>query len=407
MYKKIISSELGRGTIILFITMNIFNVINFLFHFFMGRMLGPADYGVLAALMSIVYIYNIPIEAIQTIIAKYTSKFNVKNEKGKMHYLISKSLKKGINAALIIFVISSIFGIFLAEFLNINFWLIFITNIFLFSSFINPVVKGVLQGRKKFGSFGFNLIFEGVLKLMFSILLVAIGLKVFGAIIGVLLGMFLGILLSIYFNRDIIKTKQEQTSFDGIYGKSMPYFMAMIVIYIALSMDIILAKRFFSPEIAGQYAVLSMLGKIVFFGTMAIAKTMFPITSERNERNEDCSKVFKKAIFIMTGLCLCSIIAYSLFPKLIVGILYGSLYTSISPYLVYSAIALTFLSLTHLTLLYGLSTKGLRNSHLLIAFIILEISLLYMFHNNILEYILAFMASNIIMFLGSFLFLKK
>src|SRR3989338_1959753 len=96
--KKKFSNELGRGAFILFITINIFNLLNFLFHFSMGRLLGPAAYGILAVLMSLVYIYNIPSEAIQNIISRYTSKFNIKKEHGKIKSLLFKGLFKGIKA---------------------------------------------------------------------------------------------------------------------------------------------------------------------------------------------------------------------------------------------------------------------------------------------------------------------
>lgn len=407
MYKRFLSSELGRGTIILFITLNIFNVLNFLFHFSMGRLLGPADYGILATLMSIVYIYNIPTEAIQTIVSRYTSKFNIHNEKGKINYLISRSLKKGINITILSFVLATIFGFFLSKFLGINFFLIVLTNIFLFSAFLNPVFKGVLQGRKKFGQLGVGFIFEGILKVVLSIGLVVLGLKVFGAIVGVLMGVFFGLLVSVYFNKDIFQTKPQETRFEGIYLQSINYFLSMLLIYLVLSLDILLAKRFFSPDIAGQYSVLSMLGKIAFFGTSAIAKAMFPITSERNDKNEDCSRLFKKAILIMIVLCLCLIGVYAVFPKLIISLLYGNQYLVISSYLAYSAIAMSFIALTNLVLFYGLSTKGLRGSKYLFLFVILEIILLSVYHENLFQYVIALIVSNITMFIGSFLFLKK
>ena len=96
MIKKFFKSELGKGSLILFITMNLFNFFNFLFHFSMGRLLGPSDYGILAALMSLIYIYNVPVEAIQNIISRYTSTFNLKKEEGKTKFLVNKSLKKGL-----------------------------------------------------------------------------------------------------------------------------------------------------------------------------------------------------------------------------------------------------------------------------------------------------------------------
>ncbi len=68
-FRKFSKSLMG-GSIILLISINIFNALNFLFHFFMARMLTISDYGILAALMSIVYVLTIPSEAIQTIISK-------------------------------------------------------------------------------------------------------------------------------------------------------------------------------------------------------------------------------------------------------------------------------------------------------------------------------------------------
>ena len=99
MFKKILSNDLNKGIIILFITINIFNFLNFVFHFSTARLLGPADYGVLAVLMAIVNIYGVPAEAIQNMITKYSSKFNSKKEYGKIKFLMGKSLRKSLRIA--------------------------------------------------------------------------------------------------------------------------------------------------------------------------------------------------------------------------------------------------------------------------------------------------------------------
>ena len=114
MLNNFIKSELGKDTIIFFIGLNIFNFLNFMFHFFMGRMLGPADYGVLAVLMSLIFIHGVPTESIMTIISRYTSKFNVKNEKGKINYLMKKSLAKTLVVSVIIFAVAVFVSLFLS-----------------------------------------------------------------------------------------------------------------------------------------------------------------------------------------------------------------------------------------------------------------------------------------------------
>ncbi len=407
MLKKFLSSELGKGTLILFIAINFYNFLNFLFHFSMGRMLGPEGYGILAVLMSLIYIFAIPSEAIQNIISRYTSQFNVKREEGKIKYLLNKSLKKTITYSISLFLFLTILGIFLSWFLQINFWLIFITNLFIFIAVSMPITRGVLQGRKKFTSLGINMVIEAALKLFFAISLVIFGFKVFGAIIGAILGSLASLVFAFYFNKDILEKKEEETSFKGIYSQSIPYFITMLVIFIGFSLDILLAKRFFSPELAGQYAVLSMLGKMIFFGTIAIGKAMFPLTSEKHDTKGDASKLFYKSILMITAICVFATLIYGFLPKLVIGLLYGSQYLEMAPYLVYSAISLSFLSLSNLIFIYHLSTNKLKHSPFLFIFLLIEIALLSMFHSNILEYTLAFMVSNTIMFIGSFFFVKK
>ncbi len=407
MLKKILSSELGKGTLILFIAINLYNFLNFLFHFIMGRLLGPEDYGILAVLMSIVYIYGIPAEAIQNLIVRYTSKFNVKRKYGEIKFLMIKSIKRSIKISLYFFVIVTIMSIFLARFLRINFWLLELTNILIFLCISGPVFKGILQGRKKFALFGFSMIIESIFKLSFAIMFVLLGFKVFGAIIGLLIGVVFGIVFSFYFNKEILQERKKTVKFDGIYSESIPYFIAMIAIFIALSLDIILAKRFFSPELAGKYSVLSMIGKMIFFGTISIGKAMFPISTENHETNKDSSKIFRKSLFIILCLCIIASLAFLIFPKLIIEILYGNQYIEMAPFLVYSGLSLSFLSLANLIIIYGLSIKRIRKPYLMFIFLIIEIILLFSFHNNIREYVISFMLSNIIMFIGSIFLVRR
>ena len=406
MFKRIWKSELGRGALILFITINLFSLLNFVFHFFMGRLLGPADYGVLVVLTSFIYIFSIPSEAIQNIIVRYTARMNLEKENGKIKYLLVHGLKKALNISVLLFIIAIPLSFFLSKILQINIWLILITNILIFSSFSLPIVRGVLQGRKQFGLFGTSLVAEGIVKLGAAILFVYIGMGVFGALYGIVLGAFGGFLLSTGFNYNIIKEKTVNENFKNFKLQSIPYFLAMLVIFLVFSLDILFAKLFFNPIQVGEYAAVSMLGKIIFFGSSAIGKAMFPLTSERYEKGKNSFILFKKSFLIVSIICCFVILVYILFPKSVILTLYGSQYLNISNLLFYSGISLGFLSLTSLTLTYSLSTDSLKKAHFLFVFVLLEILLFSLFHKSLLEYTLAFMFSNIIMFIGS-LFLVK
>jgi len=407
MFKKIFSSELGKGTIILLITMNIFNFFNFLFHFVMGRMLSISDYGTLVILITLVGIYSIPGEAIQKVISNNTSKLNIKKERGKIKNLLLKSLRKSFKISGILFLISLTITFLLAELLKVSIWVVLLSNLFIFLAFFVPVIQGVLQGMKKFGFIGASLIIESSFKLIFATSMVFFGFKVLGAIFGILMGSLAGLVFAFYFNREILVEKEVKTSFKGIYLESTQYFLAMSLIFLACSLDLIMARILFSSEIMGKYAVLSVLGKIIFLGTIAISNAMFPFTSEKYKNKEDSKYLFNKSVLTIITISSIALIFYAFFPELIINILYGAKYISISPYLIILGISFSFLSLTNLILTYRLSIGALGKLHVLFVSILLEVLLLTLFHKNILEYSLAFMCSNIIIFIFSSLFTKK
>lgn len=411
MFKKIKSfgkDELVKGSLILFFMINIYNLLNYIFHFSMARMLGPSDYGILVVLMSIVYIFSVPSEAIQNIITNYTSRLSIKKEFGKIKFLVFKSLKRSFVISFIIFLVFIPIAFFLSSFLKIDLFLFLITGILIFFIFSLPILRGALQGRKKFVSLGLNMILEGSIKVPLAIFLVFVAWKVYGAISAVLVSVFLAFIFGFFFMKDIIKTKKQEDEFKGIYSYSLPFFISILSIVLVYSLDVIFVKRFFSSEIAGKYAVASMLGKMIFFGTSAISKAMFPLSSESYENGKKTSFLLKKSlkiVFLISGIAL---LFFLFFPSLIIKILFGSAYTDVSSILFILGLSLTILSFTNLIILYGLSINKIKkNSFYLLIFVILEIALFSIFHSSLLQFSLVFLMTNLLMLFYSLMIIKK
>src|SRR3989344_7970386 len=180
MMAKGVSNELVKGSFTLFIFMNLFNVFNYFFHFISARLLGPVEYGVLAVIMSMVFVFAIPADSIQVIISRYSTKYNLKN-KGIIKGLMGKAFKKftlvGIVALIVFLAISPL----ISKFLSIDLRLIMLSGLILFSFFIIPITKGVMQGTKRFFSLGLASIFESFIKLCFAALFILLGWGGLGA----------------------------------------------------------------------------------------------------------------------------------------------------------------------------------------------------------------------------------
>ncbi|MFH1711031.1 MAG: oligosaccharide flippase family protein [Nanoarchaeota archaeon] len=410
MFEKIKKDVLIRGSLVMFVMLGIFNVLNYVFQMSMARMLGPADYGILAVLMSLLYIFGIPNEAIQTIITRYASKFEMKKDFGKTKYLLYKSLKKGLIFSAVIFCIFLIISVYLSGLLHINFWLLAMTGLFIFYVFTLPVIRGVLQGRKKFFSLGLNSVLEALAKVVFSIFLVLFGLKVYGAMGGVVVGGILAAVLAVMSIKEVIKSKMEKINFEGVYRYNLPVLIGVSAIVLIYSIDVIMARIFFTPEIAGKYAFVSLIGKVVLFSSFAISKAMFPLTSENFERGIKTSGLLKKSLILVSAVALIMLAVCFFIPEKVISVisLGSSQYLDASGILFIVCLAFSVTAFTNVIVLYSLSINKIRKSSVFLLFFVLaEAILLGIFNSNLYEFSVSILIVNLGMFFYSLWLIKK
>ena len=81
--KKILAHPFIKGSAIMFGGTMVTNVLAYLYHLVVGRILGPVGYGELAALLSIFYILNSPSIVIQNILVKFFSQLKAKQDLGQ------------------------------------------------------------------------------------------------------------------------------------------------------------------------------------------------------------------------------------------------------------------------------------------------------------------------------------
>ena len=399
--------ELMKGSLILFFMINLFNLLNYIFHFSMQRLLGPGDYGILAVLFSVVYIFSVPSEAIQNVVTRYVTFFNSRNQNRKIKFLITLSLKKSVVISILVFLLFLPVAYLLSISLKINFLMFVFTGIMVFFVFSLPIIRGGLQGRKKFFLLGTSMVVEGLIKVIFSVGLVLVGWKVYGAMSGLFIGLIAGLIMGFFFIKDILEGKEVKSNLNGIYTYSIPFFVSLLCVVLIYSLDVIFARLLFSPEVAGKYAVASIFGKMIFFATMAIGKAMFPLVSERNESGRETTFLLKKSFKIVALISVVCLFFFFFFPNLIINTLSGKQYADVSEILFIVGLALTLLSFTNLILLYGLSKDRIKKSSFsLLFFVILECVLFYIFRHSIFQFSVALLVTNILLLIYSVILVK-
>ncbi len=403
-----INRNLVKGSFILLMAFGLFNFFHFLFQFFMARMLSISDYGILASLFAIIYIFLIFTESVQTIITKYSAK---ENDKGRLKNLLKKASHKAFFVALYLFVFYIVLAIPLSFILKIDYSLLILNGLIIFIAFFVPINRGLMQGGERFKSLGLNLIIEAIGKLIFGVFLVYIGFKVYGAIIGVIFGGILAFAFSFSQLRDIIKEKEKRAETFGIYDYAKPAFIITSIIIIFYSLDVIIARIFFSPEIAGSYAIASILGKIILWGTLPISKAMFPMSADssdgKGKENKKSKNVFMNALGILLFGIIATLVIFYLFPELIIKIFSGKIVPEAISILFYLGIAFSFIALANLVLLYKLSLGRIKGYAYLLIFIVIEIFLLSFFSGNLFQFSIAFITASAIFLWGSIVLLNE
>jgi len=399
-----VKKKIWEGSLVLLITFNIFNLLNFIFQFAMVRFLDLAEYGVLASLFSMIYILGVFSESIPTVLSKYTTN---ESNKGKLKNILKKSLKKSIYVSFLFFGLYLLLSVVLSLKLNIPYLLLIITGLMIFFAFFGSVTRGVMQGRKKFFSLGWNLIIESAIKLVLGVSLVLIGWGVYGAMFATVVGAMFAFIVSFIPLRPIIKSKEQKASTPDIYKYTWPVFVLTSVIIIFYSIDVLIARLVFPDILAGQYAVASTIAKIIFVGTFPISKVMFPLSAEKSLDTGHQKKVLVNSLMLILILIGIGLVITALIPEFIIFIFKGYIVKESASVLFLLSIATGLISLSNLFVLYNLSIGRIKGVYLFIFLLVLEALMLYVFSSSIIVFSLAFIAASLILLIASILLIRR
>jgi len=358
---------------------------NYLYHFFMGRMLGPADYGVLVSLISLSYLLGIPVSALNLVIIKFVSTLKGREEIGAIRVLFKNLNKKLLPFSLLILLIFLFLSPLIASFLHLPSSLPFIIILIAFFVGIFAMVnRATLQGLLRFPHLAVNDVLGVLVKLIVAITLVFWGLKVYGALFGFLIGGIAGYLFTLFLLRFLFQTKPQKLELHSreMFNFALPAFFSILAFTSLYTSDVILVRHFFSGQQSGFYGALSTLGKVIFFAASPVVSVAFPMISERYANGGKYRNLLWASLGLVGVICLFATGAYFLFPVLIIKLLFGKTYLPAASLLGYFGIFLSLYSLSFLLVNFCLSIKKTKVVVLPVMAAALQIILIWFFHQN-------------------------
>lgn len=353
-----VSQRLVKGSAIYLGGLFIVNIANYLYSILMGRLLGPADFGEVTSLISLLVIVTVPGVAVWTLAMKFAADFAAEAEPGAIHGLL-KSLTRwlGIFGGLAVLVVIGLSQP-LQTFLQLHdVRPIWVVGAAIAVTLLVQANRGILQGRQEFMAANISTILESTLKLILGILLVWLGLRVFGATLAILLALLLSYGFTFLPLRSILQVRPIHVSRRSILSYSVPALLAALCFSILQNADIIVVKHFFTPNEAGLYAALSNTGKIAFYLAAPVAAVMFPLIVEQNHRQERHVGLLILTIVLSLLIALLVLAIFTLAPGLVIRLLYGTAYESVFALLPTMGVAFAALLLINVFIQYFLAVE--------------------------------------------------
>lgn len=391
---KIKTDQLVRGSLIVFLGSTLTSAINYFYHMVLGRMLGPSDYGVFSSLLSLTYVYGIPVSVLNLVSLKYISSLRQSGGAGQAAGFFRWFGKIILWFSFFLLIFSLAISPLVTNFLRLSsVFLVILANLITVIGVYGGLCFTMIQGSLRFGLYSVASFFSTVLKIIMAVIFVYFGWRVFGVLASLLLTTFFTLLLVYYFVSKKIdlpkeKVKEVRIPFLEIIKYAFPVLFSSLALTSFYTTDILLVKNLFSENEAGLYASLAVLGKIVFFASSSIGMVMFPLVAGKRAKGENYRRVYLNSFLLVFFVSFGITTVYFLIPKLMVNLLFGSQYLAIAPLMGLFAVFMSFYALVYLTVNFFLAASRTVMIVLPLIGAVLQILLIFSFHTSLRQVVL-------------------
>jgi O-antigen/teichoic acid export membrane protein len=355
----------------------------YVFHFATGRLLGPAQYAVVASAVAALYFINLPSVVVQLVSARFTSLASSQDRLGNLPGLLVRVSILSLAVGLPIAAVLVVFNRPLSAYLQVSDRrVLYVLAIASLISLLVSATRGALQGLRRFVALSVNTVLDMTLRVVSSIVLMLAGLGAVGAVFALVIGPFVAYVQSLLLFRGLgTAAAGEQAPFGALSRYAVLTSVAAIGTTYLYNADVLMSKHFLTAQAAGIYAAASVLGRVVYFLGLTVTQVMFPEVATLHGKDRPHFHVVDQSIALVVLVAVSLVTVYWLVPGLVV-LPYGGAFDPVKPHLWRFALALGLLALANLLINYFLSLGSSRFAIPLIATCFLETALIFVFHSG-------------------------
>ncbi len=307
---------LAKGLIFVGAATMVGNAAAYLLSMVAARVLTPAEFGALGALLGLLVIVSVLGIAVQAVAAR-----RIATASGDLAAVEGQLMRMSVvvGAAIIVAAIVlawPIGAIFAIPTLAVGTGMASLGFVV-----VGSAALGIAQGRELHVRFSWAFIANTFGRAVFGIL----GVLLLDTVTGVGLGILVGCAVGAFVAYRMVVTTSGLTKIEaGLWPEFGHVAHALIVLFTLTNIDVLLARLFLPEEASGEYSVGVLLAKIAFFLPNAIIIVLFPKMTAGNS---------KRAVYIATGLTailgLTITVVSALLGPLVIRILGGAQYSDL------------------------------------------------------------------------------
>jgi len=395
----------------LFLLDGLANAIDFAFHFWMGRVLIPADFAILQTLNSIALVYITASGVFQPVVGRFVAEARGKGEEGSIPAIFQSFLRAALYLGLILSILVFSFSTIISHLLNLPAWTIQLSAALIFLSPLRPIAVGVLLGQERFLAFGFARLALSLGRILFVILLIPTGIGLTNAVIALPMGWLVSVLCAFILLGNLLWIKSEPLHQNILQEgwKLSAYALLAYFAYMSLtSLDLVWVNRNLDGDSAGAYASLVLMRRIIALLPGVAVTVMFPRIAKMLAENKSPSHLLIQVASIILAASGALTILYFIFSNQLVTIIFGNAYQTASSLLGWMGVAMIGVSLSSIWLNYYLAERPRNFVLLLLIAVALEWILLNLFQPSMQNAVLAFGATGWLLAIGGLiLYLRR
>jgi O-antigen/teichoic acid export membrane protein len=376
------------------------SLLNFGYNIAVARMLGAAEFSQAAAAVTLLMLVSCLTLAFQMVCAKFVAKNAGPAEKSFVYRtLLRRAWGVGITCGLVLI----LFSRQVAEWLRMPSPLLVIV-LAVGMTFYIPlgVRRGGMQGIYLFRRLSLNYILETSTKFISALVLVKLGYGILGAVGAITISVIIAYFLP---GTPVELREQPKVGLPASFREGIQAIIFFVGQVIINNIDILMVKHFFPPDVAGLYAAVALVGRVLYIASWQVVSAMFPIAAAGRPESEgrESGMVIAIPLVLVTLMCLGFMLVLGLFPGQILHLLFGARFHSgvdSHSLLVLYAAATGGYALSVVLMAYEMSRRIANTGWFQLVISGLVVIGITMFHNTLRDVIVVQQVLMVVLFLA-------